>query len=117
MRLVHADTSVAKGWHLGAWNADLTMSIGYATEGVDDPHMHTQLQEVYLVARGTSELRVGTETVRLSAGDVLVVEPGEPHTFLSSSPDYFHFVVQTPGFQGEAAQAEKQLVPRSALGL
>jgi hypothetical protein len=52
MRLEHADLGCAKGWHLGPRNSDLTVSIGYATEGVDDPHVHTLLQEVYLVARG-----------------------------------------------------------------
>ena len=27
----------------------------------------------------------------------------EPHAFLSSSPDYFHVVFQTPGLQGKEA--------------
>jgi quercetin dioxygenase-like cupin family protein len=87
------------------------------TEGVDDPHLHTVLHEAYLVAKGNSEVRVGLETIQLEPGDVLVVEPNEPHTFLSSSPDYFHFVIQTPGTQGKAAQAEKSVVPRTDLGL
>jgi hypothetical protein len=53
----------------------------------------------------------------LGAEDVIVVEPGEAHTFLSSSPDHFHFVIQTPGLMGEAARVDKVLVPRSRLGL
>jgi len=75
------------------------------------------MTEIHLVARGTSELRVGDQTITLGPGDVAVVEAGEPHTFLSSSPDYFHFVIQTPGLQGEEAQAERQAIPRSDLGL
>jgi len=117
MRLEHADLKQDRGWHLGPWNSDLNLSIGYASQGVDEPHLHTVLREVYLVAQGTSEIRVGSETVPLQAGDVLVVEPGEPHTFLSSSPDYLHFVVQAPGLQGAAAQAEKRLVSRYDLSL
>jgi hypothetical protein len=39
----------------------------------------------------------------------LIVQPGEPHTFLRSSPDYLHFVVQSPGLAGEAARAEKRV--------
>jgi len=35
------------------------------------------------------------------------VEPGEMHTFLASSPDYFHFVIQTPGLTGDEAAADK----------
>jgi mannose-6-phosphate isomerase-like protein (cupin superfamily) len=65
------------------------------------------MTEIYLVARGSAELRVGDRAVTLTPGDVVVVEPGEPHTFLASTPDYFHFVIQTPGLQGEEVQAER----------
>src|SRR5204863_205063 len=57
------------------------------------------------------------ETVELAAGDALTVQPGEAHTFLSSSDDYLHFVVHSPGLAGEEARADKQPVPRSRLGL
>jgi quercetin dioxygenase-like cupin family protein len=69
------------------------------------------------VARGTSTIHVEQETVELREGDVLVIEPGEAHTFVESSDDYLHFVVHTPGLQGDEARSEKQLVPRSRLGL
>jgi mannose-6-phosphate isomerase-like protein (cupin superfamily) len=117
MRIEHADPSITKGWYLGPWNSDLPLSLGYAPKGIDEPHIHTRMTEIYLVARGTSELRVGEQTVTLTPGDVVVVEPGEPHTFLSSSPDYFHFVIQTPGLQGEEAQAERVAIAHAALGL
>ncbi len=117
MRLEHADPAIIKGWYLGPWNSDLPLSLGYAPMGIDEPHAHTRMTEIYLVARGTSELRVGEQTFTLRPGDVAVVESDEPHTFLSSSPDYFHFVIQTPGLQGEEAQAERVALPRSALGL
>jgi hypothetical protein len=32
---------------------------------------------------------------------VLVVEPGEVHTFTASSEDYLHFVVQAPFVAGD----------------
>lgn len=117
MRIERADPSTVKGWYLGPWNADLPIALGYAPKGIDEPHIHTRMTEIYLVARGTSELRVGEQTVTLSPGDVAVVEPGEPHTFLPSSPDYFHFVIQTPGLQGKEAQAERIAISRDALGL
>jgi quercetin dioxygenase-like cupin family protein len=60
---------------------------------------------------------VERETVELSAGDMIILEPGEAHTFLKSSPDYFHFVVHVPGLAGEAARAEKTAVPRGRLGI
>src|SRR4051812_16391861 len=117
MRLERADPAIVKGWYLGPWNSDLPISLGYAPQGIDEPHAHTRMTEIYLVARGTSDLRVGETTFTLRPGDVAVVEPGEGHTFLSSSPDYFHFVIQTPGLQGAEAQAERVALPRSTLDL
>lgn len=117
MRLEHMDFAADKGWFAGAWNSNLSISVGYAGKGIDEPHIHRQITEIYLVARGTAEMRVEQETITLVAGDMIVIEPGEAHTFLLSSPDYFHFVVHTPGLSGETARAEKVAVPRERLGL
>lgn len=117
MRVEKADPSAAKGWYAGPWNSDLIISVGYANDGIDEPHAHERVTEIYLVARGTSELRVEQETIALEAGDMIVVEPGEAHTFLSSSPDYFHFVAHVPGLTSAEAREDKKHVPRSRLGL
>lgn len=117
MRLEKADPSIAKGWYLGPWDSDLNISLGFANEGVDEPHVHRRMTEIYFMARGTVEMRVETETVVLGANEVIVVEPGEAHTFLSSSPDHFHFVIQVPGLTGEEARTDKVAVSRSRLGL
>jgi mannose-6-phosphate isomerase-like protein (cupin superfamily) len=110
-------TSAGKGWLAGPWDSDLPVSIGFAREGVDEPHLHTQLTEIYLVARGRSTVRVEGDTVELHEGDVLIVEPGEAHTFLSCTDTYLHFVVHAPGRAGDEARRDKQLVSRSRLGL
>lgn len=117
MRIEHADPLGDKGWYAGVGNSALPISVGYANTGIDEPHVHSQLTEIYLVARGTTQMRVERETITLAAGDVIVIEPGEAHTFLASSPDYFHFVIHTPGLTGETARAEKSAVSRSRLGL
>lgn len=117
MRLERGVNLSAKGWYLGPWNSSLAISVGYATAGIDEPHVHTAITEIYLIAQGTAQMRIEQSTVTLAAGDMLVVEPGEAHTFLSSSPDYLHFVIHTPGVAGEDAHAEKVAVPRARLGL
>lgn len=127
MRFEAADRSVDKGWYAGPWDsgpgdtgpgkAGLGISVGFANKGIDQPHVHSRISEIYLVARGRAEIRVEQETIKLLAGDMIVVEPGEAHTFLSSSPDYFHFVIHTPGLAGDSAQSEKSAVTRSRLGL
>jgi len=111
------NTDDAKGWFAGPWDSDLAVSVGFANEGIDEPHVHSEITEIYLVARGTSSIRVERETIELREGDALIIAPGEAHTFLTSSDDYFHFVIHTPGLAGDAARNEKQLVPRSQLGL
>jgi quercetin dioxygenase-like cupin family protein len=91
----------AKGWLAGPWNSNVPIAVGYANEGINEPHFHAEMYEVYLVARGKSTAVVDDQTVRLEAGSVLVVEPGEVHTFIDSTPDYYHFVVHTPVVEGD----------------
>ncbi|MDY7077635.1 MAG: cupin domain-containing protein [Chloroflexota bacterium] len=117
MRIEKADGTIPKGWYLGPWNSDLNISVGFANEGVDEPHLHRRMTEIYFMARGMVEMRVGVKSVVLDENDVIIVEPGEAHTFLFTSPDHFHFVIQVPGLQDKAAQADKVLVPRAYLGL
>ena len=57
------------------------------------------MYEIYLVAHGHNVAEVNGKQITLEEGDILVVEPGEVHTFVENSPDYMHFVVQTPLFQ------------------
>jgi mannose-6-phosphate isomerase-like protein (cupin superfamily) len=116
MRLEKADVN-AKGWLAGSWNSSLGISVGYANEGIDEPHVHSEITEIYLVARGRAVIRVEQESVELTSGDMLILEPGEAHTFLSSTPDYFHFVIHTMGLSGDRARNEKHLVLRDRLGL
>lgn len=116
MRIEHADSAAPKGWYAGPWNSKLAVAVGYANEGIDDPHLHRRMTEIYLVARGWSEARVERETVRLTAGDALIVEPGEAHTFLANSPDYLHFVVHVPGLPQDEARADRVPVPRDRFG-
>ncbi|HUP28261.1 MAG TPA: cupin domain-containing protein [Chloroflexia bacterium] len=116
MRIERADPRKPKGWYLGPWNSDLGISVGYANQGIDEPHLHRQTTEIYMVGRGTSEMQVGHELVTLSEGDIIVVQPGEAHTFLSSSADYFHFVMHIPGLQGDEAHADKVAVDARLLG-
>lgn len=115
MRIEKADETIAKGWYTGPWDSDLDISLGFANESVDEPHYHQQMTEIYFMARGTTTMLIGDQIIELVANDVIIVEPGEVHTFLSSSPDHFHFVIQTPGLIGDAAKADKVLVSAASI--
>ncbi|MEV4621061.1 AraC family ligand binding domain-containing protein [Asanoa sp. NPDC049573] len=90
-----------KGWFVGPWKSVVPVAVGWADRGIDEPHRHDQMFEIYLVARGESVALIAGERVHLDAGDMLVVEPGESHTFVYSSADYLHFVVQAPFVAGD----------------
>ncbi len=59
------------------------------------------MNEVYLVAQGSSVMLINNEEVVLKQGDAITVEPNEVHTFISSTPDYLHFVIHTPFVKGD----------------
>ena len=90
----------AKGWYTELTQPALPF-IGYANQGVNERHLHRELREVYLVARGSSTIVVNNASIILQAGDVVVIEPGEVHTFVENSPDYFHFVLHCPPVRGD----------------
>lgn len=89
-----------KGWFAGPWDSALPIAAGWADRGVNHPHRHDQMYEVYFVARGESTAVVDGATIRLRAGDMLAVEPGEAHTFITNTDDYLHFVIQAPFVRG-----------------
>jgi 2-polyprenyl-3-methyl-5-hydroxy-6-metoxy-1,4-benzoquinol methylase len=90
-----------KGWFVGPWNSEVPIPIGYANAGVNESHYHSEMYEVYLVAQGQSTAVVDGRRVELKAGDILVIEPGEVHTFVNSTEDYLHFVVHTSFVEGD----------------
>lgn len=110
MHLYRADPTIDKGWYAGSWNSDLPISIGYANARIDQPHLHRKVTEIYLIAYGTALLKVDHQTLTVSAGDMIQIQPGEAHTFLSSSQDYFHFVLHVPSLPEEAARSDKVLI-------
>ncbi len=96
-----ADPTQPKGWFAGPWNSAVPVAIGYANEGINLSHYHAQMYEIYLVAQGESVAIVNDQRITLKAKDVLIVEPGEVHTFIDSTDDYFHFVIQAPFIPGD----------------
>ncbi|HRQ41681.1 MAG TPA: cupin domain-containing protein [Chloroflexota bacterium] len=99
------DPSRPKGWFVGPWNSEVPIPIGYANQGINEPHLHEKMFEVYLVAQGWSIVVVSQQSIRLEAGHMLVIEPGEVHTFIESSAEYLHFVIHTPFVPGDKIMA------------
>jgi mannose-6-phosphate isomerase-like protein (cupin superfamily) len=117
MRMERANWDARQGWCVEPSNSDPSVSVGYANEGVDEPDAHRHVSEIYMVARGTSQLQVEGERIVLRTGDVALIEPDEAHTFLSSSPDYFRLVAHVPELSELEARLDKANMPRDRLGL
>jgi len=86
----------AKGWFAGPWNSKLDIPVGYANQGINEKHVHSAMFEIYLIAKGTSTIIINDKEIELNEGDMIVVEPGEIHTFKNSSENYLHFVIHSP---------------------
>jgi hypothetical protein len=61
----HFDTDgkAVQAWFVGPWNSSIPVAVGYANEGVDEPHFHAEMFEVYLVAQGRSTALVDEKCV------------------------------------------------------
>ncbi|NTW14682.1 MAG: cupin domain-containing protein [Candidatus Moranbacteria bacterium] len=96
--MIHSsiDKDSAKGWFAGPWNSELPVPVGYANEGIREKHLHSEMYEIYLIAKGTSTIVIDGKEIDLKEGDMMVVEPGEAHIFTDSSDDYLHFVIHSP---------------------
>ena len=51
------------------------------------PHYHEDMQEVFVIVRGTAELAAGGETVTLQRGDAILIDPHEVHQMSNRGPD------------------------------
>ena len=110
MRVTRPDAAIDKGWFAGPWDSDLAINIGYANAAVAERHYHRTMTEIYFIARGNVILDIDGQEVTVHEKSAVIIEPGEVHMFLESSPDHYHFVVQTPGLQGAAAKTDKVVV-------
>ena len=49
MRTESARFLADKGWLLGPWNSSGELAIGNANKGIDEPHVHRMVTEIYLI--------------------------------------------------------------------
>ncbi len=68
--------------------AEATLPPGSATV----PHLHRLSEEIYLLTAGDGLLRVGDEERRVTAGDCVVIPPGEVHRLRNTGAEDLIFV-------------------------
>ena len=82
-------------------NACSLMELTVAARGGEvgfGPHLHHDIDEVFIVREGTLEFLLGTDVTRLSEGDVVRVPPGTRHGYRNVSGAPVELLVWfTPG--------------------
>jgi quercetin dioxygenase-like cupin family protein len=64
------------------------------------------MAEYFLLLAGELRLGVGGETLDLVKGDLVVVEPGEAHEVLFSSPDALLLLLMPPPVPNDKVELE-----------
>lgn len=59
------------------------------------PHKH-ETEQLTIMVRGSCEVRLGTETRRVNAGDIIFVPPWEEHELLDTFEEVFAIDVFAP---------------------
>ncbi len=113
MRIERPDRGAPKGWYFGPWNSESEISVGYANEAINEPHLHHRTTEVFLVAQGEGDIVVDGASHRVRTGDAILISPGEAHTWTWGSPDFFCFVLHHPAIPGDKTLAEEHSTDRT----
>lgn len=101
MILGNAEGGDGEDWFVGPWNSAVPAAIAFGGCASSESHVHDTMHEAYLVACGSATLVVDRVEHHVSAGMIVVVEPGEAHHFASKSDDFRHFVVRAPFVDGD----------------
>ncbi len=63
--------------------AEATVPVGWAT----DEHYHPIAEEIYLITSGAGHMRLGDEHVDVTAGDCILIAPGEVHKLTNTGDE------------------------------
>lgn len=69
-----------------------------AAGAFETKHHHAATEEAYLFIKGKCLIRIGGRDETLSAGDLLLVEPGEEHEIVEALEDTEFWALTVPAF-------------------
>ena len=64
------------------------------------PHYHEDMQEIFIIIRGTAEITVGRQSVALAAGDAILIDAREVHRMRNTGAEDVEYVAM--GVSAEA---------------
>ena len=90
-----------KRWLLDDGVHPIQLRVVESQDISDVVHYHKTMYEYFLVLQGEMEIKVRDRIVDLSAGGLIVVEPGESHVILSCSSDAKILLLMPPPVQDD----------------
>ena len=68
--------------------------------GTAMPHFHKETEETYLILSGTATIQIQDEQLVLTAGEAVLIEPGEVHQIINNGEENLVFIaVCVPAWQ------------------
>jgi len=93
-----------EGWHLAEAGLPIQVGVKFGASPFGKRHLHKTMAEYFLLLEGELRLRVNGETTAMKKGDLLVVEPGEEHEVLGSSPEALLLLLMPPPLAGDKVE-------------
>lgn len=57
------------------------------------PHYHEDMQEIFVLLSGQVTMKIGDETVSMSPGDTVIIEPAEIHQMTNTTDETAEYLV------------------------
>lgn len=99
MKLYRRQPGVAREWVIKDPDSATMLRLGVSAGKIHEPdnyHLHEEKQETYIITRGSATLKVNDKEIKVTAGDVITVDPKEKHTILNGSDDFEVYYLQLP---------------------
>ena len=65
-------------------------------------HYHPKTEEIYYILRGSGEMQIDKENLRVGPGDAIAIPPGTVHTILNSGEEELVFLCCcAPGYEND----------------
>ncbi len=83
----------SEGWYLTGYDVPIQLGVKVGNSYGGEPHLHKSMHEYFVILKGQISISVKEKTIKLNKGDLLIVEPGEPHEMISKSPDCQYLIL------------------------
>lgn len=82
-----------EGWHITGTDLPIQLGVKFGNSSTGNAHLHKSMHEYFLVLLGEVKIKISNQVVTIQKGDLLIVNPGEPHEMISKSDDAYYILL------------------------